>query len=212
MASAPRILPLSPMAAVLLGLAVVSTGIVFVWNVWPVLTYQARPSHPGHWGWVMLHGLTGTVMLITGPLNLYVGETRRWFGWHRHIGCSYIGAGYTAALAALVVNAQNPHGSVSIAVSTSLLALTWMWTASMGWRTGARRQWAAHRAWMIRSYVLVWSFVFCRIAQRGQLGDGLGPDGSAILVWLTWLVPLLACEIGLRWRATGRAGGGNSGR
>jgi hypothetical protein len=202
MASAPRVLPLSPVSALLLGLAVVSTGAVFVWNVWPVLTGAVQGRHPGHWGWVRLHALTGAAMLITGPLNLYVGATRRWFEWHRHIGCTYVGAGYTAALAAVAVNWGNPHEDVSIAVSTTLLALAWTVAASMGWRTGAQRRYAAHAEWMIRSYVLTWSFVLCRMVQRGGVGDQLGAEflgigGTAMVVWATWLVPLALCEAGL---------------
>jgi hypothetical protein len=57
---------------------------------------------------------------------------------------------------------------------------------------------------MIRSYVLVWSFVFCRLVQRGDLGDLLGPDASGLIVWLTWVGPLLACEVVLKWGGTGR--------
>jgi hypothetical protein len=208
MASAPRIQPLPPLAAVLLGLTVVSTVLVFAWNVWPVLNGAAKAQHPGHWGWVRLHALTGAVLLLTGPLNVYVGQTQRWFDWHRHIGCAYIGAGYTAALAALAVNWQAPHGNPSIALSTSLLALAWMGTASMGWRTGAQKRFRAHSDWMIRSYVLTWSFVFCRIGQRSDTAGLLGPDGGALLVWLTWLVPLLIAELLLRWRATGGTRGG----
>lgn len=199
MASHPRILPMPPGATGLLWAAGLTTAVVFVITVWPALTAEVRPRHEGHWGWVLLHALTGTVMLIAGPLNLYVGQTRRWFEWHRHIGCSYIGAGYTATLAALAVNWQNPHGSLSVAVSTSLLALAWILTASMGWRTGAQKRFGAHRDWMIRSYVLTWSFVLCRLVQRSDAQAWLGEDGDGVIVWLAWLVPLAACEVAL-WR------------
>jgi hypothetical protein len=201
MAAAPRILPMPPLGAALLLLAAATSAFIFVVVVWPALTGAVKAQHAGHWGWVRLHSLTGAIMLITAPLNLYVGSTRRWFEWHRHIGCTYIGAGYTAALAALAVNWQNPHGTVSIAVSTSLLAIAWMVTASMGWRTGSQRKWRAHGDWMIRSYVLTFSFVLCRMTQRSAAGELLGPDGDAAVVWLTWLVPLALCELGLTlWR------------
>jgi hypothetical protein len=195
----------------LLWAAGLSTAAVFVITVWPALTAEVRPRHVGHWGWVLLHTLSGTAMIVTAPLNLYVGETRRWFGWHRHIGCTYIGAGYTATLAALAVNLRNPHDSLSVALSTSLLALAWMWTASMGWRTGAQLRFGAHRDWMIRSYVLTWSFVLCRLAQRGELGELLDDGGSDLLVWATWVAPALVCEAMLRRRATGAAGAGRGG-
>jgi hypothetical protein len=200
MASHPRTLPLPRPALLLLLVAAATSAWVFAIVVWPALTAQVKPQHAGHWGWVSLHTITGTLMLITGPLNLYVGTTRRGFEWHRHIGCTYIGAGYTAALAALAVNWQNPHENLSIALSTSLLAIAWTVTASMGWRTGAERKWRAHSDWMIRSYVLTWSFVLCRMVQRGG-GELLGQVGDEAIVWLTWLVPLALCEVGLWvWR------------
>jgi hypothetical protein len=189
------------LGTLLLLLAGASSAFVFAVVVWPALTAEVKPRHAGHWGWVSLHTITGAAMLITGPLNLYVGATRRWFDWHRHIGCTYIGAGYTAALAALAVNLRNPHGDVSVALSTGLLAVAWTVTASMGWRTGAQRRWRAHSDWMIRSYVLTWSFVLCRMVQRSGAGELLGPGGNAMVVWLTWLVPLAVCELGLlAWR------------
>lgn len=46
---------------------------------------------------------------------------------------------------------------------------------------------------MIRSYVLVWSFVFCRIASRPFVLDG---DG---FIWLSWVGPILICEMVLQW-------------
>jgi hypothetical protein len=51
---------------------------------------------------------------------------------------------------------------------------------------------------MIRSYVLVWSFVFCRIASRVSDIDELG-NGQAF-IWLSWVAPLMLCEIALQWR------------
>ena len=58
---------------------------------------------------------------------------------------------------------------------------------------------------MIRSYVLVWSFVLCRLIAKipplaflGELG------GGAALGWLSWLIPLAIAEICLQWKAGAR--------
>jgi len=50
---------------------------------------------------------------------------------------------------------------------------------------------------MVRSYVLVWSFVFCRIASRVSDIDELG--GGEAFIWLSWIAPLLVCEMVLHW-------------
>ncbi len=57
----------------------------------------------------------------------------------------------------------------------------------------------SHRAWVVRSYVLVWAFVLCRLASRipslPEFGSG------AALIWLSWIVPLFICEVVLQWPA-----------
>jgi hypothetical protein len=73
----------------------------------------------------------------------------------------------------------------------------------MAYRAARNRRFDAHRAWMIRSYVLTWSFVLCRLVGRVPWLANIG-DGAAI-VWLSWIVPLLLCEVGLQWSAGARA-------
>lgn len=72
----------------------------------------------------------------------------------------------------------------------------------MGWRRGSQRQWASHQRWMIRSMVLTWSFVFCRLAQRVDDFEGVFP---ALGVWLYWVGPMLIAEVGLWWWGRSRA-------
>ena len=69
----------------------------------------------------------------------------------------------------------------------------------MGYRAARNRRSDSHRAWMIRSYVLTWSFVSCRLIGKAPALANIG-DGAAI-IWLSWIVPLLACEVALQWSA-----------
>ena len=41
--------------------------------------------------------------------------------------------------------------------------------------------------------MLVWSFVFCRLASRV-----VSLDGEAF-IWLSWVGPILVCEMVLQW-------------
>ena len=52
---------------------------------------------------------------------------------------------------------------------------------------------------MIRSYVLVWSFVFCRLASRVPGVEDMG--GGEAFIWLSWVGPLIVCEVALQWRS-----------
>jgi hypothetical protein len=91
-----------------------------------------------------------------------------------------------------------------------MLATAWLLAASMAYRAVRNRRYDAHRDWMVRSYVLAWSFVFCRIVSRvptvGELGDGQA------FIWLSWIAPVLLCEVALQWRAGSRHGHDSSRR
>jgi len=186
------------LAAILFWAAILSTLPVLWITVGPSLAGGARIAHESHWLWVLLHGLTGLITLASGFLALWMGWTRRGFGWHRHTGCTYVGAGMTMAFIALFMAISNDHASPSLAAATGTLALFWLGATIMGWRRGSQRQWRAHQMWMIRSMVLTWSFVFCRLAQRVEDFEGIFP---ALGVWLYWIVPLLIAEAALwQWR------------
>lgn len=186
--------------ALLFGLALVATLPVFVTIVWPVFSFAARPRHDGHWALVLLHGISGTVAMLAGFLGLYIGWTRRWFAWHRHVGCTYLGFGFTMAFCALWLSVLAPHEPRSFGASTGALSVAWAVASGMGWRAGANRQYDSHRDWMIRSFVLTWTFVLCRLAPRLPLLVGLGPEGSTASIWIYWIGPLFLAEVALQWR------------
>ncbi|QMW23168.1 DUF2306 domain-containing protein [Sandaracinobacteroides saxicola] len=202
-ASAPTT-PLPRTGALLLTLYILSTAVIFATVVWPVLVGEARPRFPDRWGWVLLHALTGTLMLVTAPLGLYIGQTRRGFEWHRHVGCTYLGAGMTATLASLYLSLAHPAAN-GIALATGTLSVVWILVAGIAWRRATRHRIASHRRWMIRSAVLTWTFVFCRLAQQTPLLVPFGDQAIAVGIWLYWIGPLLLTELALRLHARSAA-------
>lgn len=203
---------LSP-AGLLLASALAS-GLVAWWLIaWPVLTFANTASHPGHFAATFVHMVGGTAMLFLGTANLYLGLTRRRMKWHRPLGQAYMILGTVGALSAVGITLSHAHkpaaGTVftNVSLSLALLGLAWLAFAAMGWRAARNRRMDSHRDWMIRSYVLVWSFVFCRLGSRVPELGNLG-DGNAF-AWISWIGPLLICEIALQWRdgaATKRPG------
>jgi hypothetical protein len=64
-----------------------------------------------------------------------------------------------------------------------------------------RRQFAAHREWMIRSYVVTFAFALFRFLEHINVDGSLGDEvHSVMLVWVAWAVPLLLVEVVLQWR------------
>lgn len=171
---------------------------------WPVASLSNIANHQGHFVLTFVHMVGGTGMLSLGGLNLYLAARKQQYGLHRRIGQAYLLLGTVAALLAgwmALTPAHKAAGSPILTnMSTSLVMLStaWLGCAALGWRAARNRRFASHGDWMVRSYVLVWSFVFCRIASRVPAIGGLG-EGQAF-IWLSWVGPLLACEVVLQWR------------
>lgn len=82
-------------------------------------------------------------------------------------------------------------------MSLLTLAIAWLAFAALGWRAARNRRFSSHAHWMVRSYVLAWAFVFCRIASRFSELDEIG-NGEAF-IWLSWVAPLILAELVMQW-------------
>jgi hypothetical protein len=217
MAMAPpqtRIWWFTPPGLVLTG-GLLSAAIAWWLIAIPVLTLSNVPTHSSHFPVVFAHMCGGTLMLFVGAANLYVGVTRRGFRWHKTLGYLYLAGGALGASVAVVLAVASPHEhqnafEVSLSETTDIgyalaaLGTAWLAAAAMAFRGARNRRYDAHRAWMIRSYVLVWSFVLCRLVGKFPVVADIG-KGAAI-IWLSWIVPLFVCEIALQWNAGRRLG------
>lgn len=192
----------TPPGLVLL-LAIVSTLPAWWLIAWPVLAFKNELRHAGHFPLVYAHMLGGTCMLVFGSVNLYIGATSRGQRFHRRVGYGYLFGGGVASCAAISLALATVHGKVikpfaynfvsvsDLGWALASLGTAWLLCATMAWRAARNRRFENHRAWMIRSYVLAWSFVLCRLIGKipalaflGELGNG------AAIGWLSWMVPL----------------------
>lgn len=195
---------------ILLSMAVLTGGIAWWLIALPVLTLSNVRSHSTHFPQVFLHAVSGTVMLVIGAVNLYLGATRKHFRLHRPLGLAYLVGGSVSAVSAIILALGNGHGKPSKAFAfdplrsddlgwaLATLGAAWLACAAMGYRAASNRRFTSHQAWMIRSYVLVWSFVLCRLIGQFPSLPQLGSGGA--LAWLSWTIPLLACEVALQWQ------------
>lgn len=188
---------------ILLAAALLSSLIAWWMIAWPVATLSNVDKHPGHFALTFAHMVGGTGMLFLGGLNLYLAARNDKFPLHRRVGQAYLSFGTFGAIVAIIITSSMAHkpagGPVLTNATISLLTLAsaWLCFAALGWRAVRNRRFQTHAHWMIRSYVLVWSFVFCRIASRVSNIDDLG--GGEAFIWLSWVGPLIVAEMVLQW-------------
>lgn len=188
---------------ILLAAALLSSAIAWWMIAWPPLTFSNAAEHPGHFAITYVHVLGGTGMLLFGGLNLYLAARNDRFPLHRLVGRTYLAFGVVGSVSAITVASTMAHKSpgspilTNATISLVTLAVAWLAFAALGWRAALNRRFQSHAQWMIRSYVLAWAFVFCRIASRLSDVDELG-NGEAF-IWLSWVAPLIVAELVLQW-------------
>ncbi len=156
-------------------------------------SFRARP-----WG-IFSHAVLGSLALLAGPFQFRRDLRVRRPRVHRLLGRVYVGAalgtGATGLLMALHSSGgPNTHlGFGVLAVLT--LATTWMGLARI--RAGDV---AAHRAWMLRSFALIFAGVTLRIEQPLLMAAHGGAFAPAyqLVAWLCWLPNLAWAEWHLR--------------
>ncbi|HJP73695.1 MAG TPA: DUF2306 domain-containing protein [Pseudonocardiaceae bacterium] len=158
---------------------------------------------------LVTHIFAATVALVLGPLQ-FMPKIRARKRIHRIIGGTYLLAGVLpSALAAIPVAMWS--GQILTQISLTVAAVLWLITGALAYRAARRRDFAAHRAWMMRNYALTFLAVTSRILTPLLLvteallgGAGSGPVAqhvtSVIPIGQTlgWIVDLIVVEILLR--------------
>src|SRR3546814_14135189 len=105
-------------------------------------------------GWVcLLHAGAAAVARGVGGFQFLGGLRRRWPRLHRWTGRTYVLGCVIGALSALWIAPDVASGRAA-SFGFSLLAGAWLYTTLPGLRLAMRRDFAAHRRWMIRSFEL----------------------------------------------------------
>jgi hypothetical protein len=150
---------------------------------------------------LLAHLAGGTVAILVGPIQFWLGAHRRQMAWHRKLGMLYLG-GVTVGCIGGFYLALTVTG-VGWAYSAGLfgLACAWAITTGTAYLAIRRRNIPQHREWMIRSYVVTLAFVFFRLADE-LMGTSTGADAlerAKALAWICWTIPLLIAEPLIQW-------------
>jgi uncharacterized membrane protein len=159
------------------------------------LHYIVRPTPesfgPHYWPHRMplvLHIVGGVTALVTGPFQLWTGLRSRALRVHRITGYAYIAGVALAGGAAFgLARYAEPR---DFGVALAALATAWWTCIAMAFLAIRRGRIDQHRQWMVRGYVLTFSFTSFRYLIDLRIWDSLGPAAPATAVWLSWVIPL----------------------
>ncbi len=151
--------------------------------------------------WVFAHFIGGSIALAAGLLQFSAALRRRHPAVHRWIGRTYLVGVALGACAAYALSLRAVLGW-PFGVATFVMSSVWVGATAMAFVAIRNRRIAAHREWMMRSYVVALAFVFFRLMAVSPLLAGLGSKSERMtaLIWLSWTVPLFVTEVLLQWR------------
>lgn len=197
----------NPFAWILLILAL-GFGIGITFPYWSLDTTESRLTVGSElqYSVLIVHICTAAVALVLGPLQ-FMPRLRAHRRIHRAIGRGYLLAGVLpAAVSAVPVALWSGRIITQIGLTTA--AVLWLIMGVLAYRAAVRRDFAAHRAWMIRNYALALLAVTARILTpvlllAQILLSGADPEvireqvDSMIPVGQTvgWIVNLVVAEV-----------------
>lgn len=152
--------------------------------------------------WYFAHVIVALPVLFGAPLQFNAALRTQRPRLHRVMGRLYVAGATIAALTAIYLGGivGEYEGSKLPIV---LLASLWLFFTLSAWRCAVKRQLAAHRLFMIRSYAMALVLIWLRLMY--DLQDWLffyvkdEDMRDATREWASWVVPLLILELWLSW-------------
>ena len=147
----------------------------------------------------VMHALAGSIVLLVGPLQfnrrLLAGRPKL----HRLSGRSYVVGVWIASICGLW-SAVFFDVPISARISFGLLAILWFSTTTIALLRILRREIAAHREWMIRSFSLSLFFLSFSVWVPGLAASSL-PEAVSypLAVFFSWSLNLAAAELWIRF-------------
>ena len=166
-----------------------------------VLEDEVLKRFDGRQLWIITHVATGSVALLIGPFQLWLGFTGSKKPIHRRLGMIYLISIGISSLCSFYLAVTNQVTWV-FGAGLAGLGLAWVITGSLAYIAIRRRLYQQHMEWMIRSYVVTLGFVFFRIfvGITGAFDIGTLFERLSAASWFCWAVPLLITEAILQWR------------
>ena len=189
------------------------SGNLAAWNNKPRITGYVAGDSIGN-GQFALHVLAAAVITSAGLLQLVPAVRRRWPLVHRWSGRLFLSMALILSFGGLwLVWVRGSYMTIPGAIAVSMDGVLILWFAAMAWITARGRNFAAHRRWALRTFIVASGVWFMRLGyivwgvMTGGAGIAPGLSGPFDLFWAfaTHLLPLAVLELYLRAERAGAA-------
>ena len=176
--------------------------------------YEKINEHLGHgiiegdgMGNFMLavHLALAAVITFGGPIQFFSFIRNRFPTFHRWNGRIYFVTAFLISIAGLYMNiTRGAHGGFTMMLGSAINSALIMAFSVMAWRMAMRRNFAAHKKWAIRAFIMVSGVWFFRIGYGLWIlltgftapgtSENLNGPFDIFLQFAHWLIPLLILE------------------
>jgi uncharacterized membrane protein len=146
----------------------------------------------------IIHALAGGIVLICGPLQFNRRLLSKKQKLHRGLGRAYVAAIWLSSIGGLW-SAIFFEVDIAAKIIFGMLSILWFGTTTIAFLRILKRDIAAHREWMIRSFSLSLFFVSFSFWVPGLASTSLPKVISyPLAVFLSWSLNLLVAELWIR--------------
>lgn len=181
-------------------LLVMALAVLFIVDL-PMLNAH-HPARPYFFKvrWPLLpHMIFGGIAILSGPVQFSSRVRRQYPQFHRILGRFYVGSIMIAAPMGIViplVGPKDPFFTTGVIVHGSL----WFVTTLMAFLTARNRHILQHKQWMVRSYILTFSFVITRVLSPLWPIFHVSITQYGMIDVILNVLYLLVADIALNWR------------
>lgn len=191
-----------------------AAGNYAAWNDKPLIDGFIGGDHAGNVVFAM-HVLLAALVTLGGLMQLVPTIRRAAPALHRWTGRVFLSVAVFMALSGVwLAVVRGTYLSVVSAVAILINGALILVFAGLAWRYAIKRRFDLHRAWALRTFMVVSGVWFLRVALMGWVvlsGGGLGMNktmsgpADIVLVFGSYLIPLALLELYLRAERGGAA-------
>ncbi len=148
-----------------------------------------------------LHIFSSLPVLFFGAILFSQRIQKKFAKFHRILGQSYVALVLVVSAPSGMVLAFYANGGWMVQLSFLLATTLWWYFTWRGLQTALKKDFVAHRRWMMRSYALAFSAITLRASQLFLNGIDWFPLELQYLfvAWESWILNLILVELYLRW-------------